>query len=124
MTITRISSGGAFEAKIRYCRAVVASGLVRVAGTVAVPDVPDDVAAQCKSALGIMERALAEAGVTFAGAARVRYILPNHADFAPCWPVLAATFGDNPPAATMVSAVLIDPKYKIKIGLTALAPDA
>lgn len=124
MTITRISSGGVFEAKIGYCRAVVAGGLVHVAGTVAGPEVPDDVVEQCKSALGIMERALAEAGATFADAVRVRYILPNPADFEPCWPVLVAAFGDNPPAVTMISAALIDPKYKIEIELTALAPSA
>ncbi len=124
MTITRISSGGVFEAKIGYCRAVVAGGLVHVAGTVAGPEVHDDVVEQCKSALGIMERALAEAGVTFADAVRVRYILPNPADFEPCWPVLVAAFGDNPPAVTMISAALIDPKYKIEIELTALAPSA
>jgi enamine deaminase RidA (YjgF/YER057c/UK114 family) len=55
---------------------------------------------------------------------RVRYILPNLADFEPCWPVLSAAFGDNPPAATMISADLIDPRYKIEIELTALDPNA
>ena len=124
MTIKRISSGGVFEAKIGYCRAVVASGLVHVAGTVAGPEVPDDVVAQCKSVLGITERALAEAGATFADAVRVRYTLPNPADFEPCWPVLVTAFGENPPAATMISAALIDPKDKIEIELTALAPSA
>lgn len=34
MSITRIKSGGPFEAKIGYCRAVVAGGFVHVAGTV------------------------------------------------------------------------------------------
>ena len=124
MTIKRIHSGGAFEPKIGYCRAVVAGGLIHVSGTVAGPDVPDDVAAQCKSALGIMERALAEAGASFADAVRVRYILPDPDDFAPCWPVLAAAFGDNPPAATMIVSGLIDLKYKIEIELTALDPNA
>ena len=32
MTITRISSGGEFETKVGYCRAVVAGGFVHVAG--------------------------------------------------------------------------------------------
>ncbi len=124
MSIKRISSGGVFEAKIGYCRAVVAGGFIHVSGTVAGPDVPEDVAAQCKSALSIMEKALAEAGATFADTVRVRYILPNPADFEACWPVLAATFGENPPAATMISCALIDPKYKIEIELTAIDPNA
>lgn len=122
--IRRIASGGVYEPRIGYCRAVVAGGFIHVSGTVAGPDVPDDVVAQCQSALGIMERALAEAGASFADTLRVRYILPNLADFEPCWPVLSAAFGDNPPAATMISADLIDPRYKIEIELTALDPNA
>lgn len=122
--IRRIASGGVYEPRIGYCRAVVAGGFIHVSGTVAGPDVPDDVVAQCQSALGIMERALAEAGASFADALRVRYILPNLADFEPCWPVLSAAFGDNPPAATMISADLIEPRYKIEIELTALDPNA
>ena len=39
-----------------------------------------------------------------------------------CWPVLAETFRDNPPAATMIECGLIDPKYRIEIEVTALAP--
>lgn len=34
MTIKRISSGGEFEKKVGYCRAVVGGGFVHVAGTV------------------------------------------------------------------------------------------
>ena len=121
MTIRRISSGGIYEAKIGYCRAVVAGGFVHVAGTVAAgPDVPENVVDQCRSAMKIIERALAEAGSGFDKAVRVNYYLPNAADFEPCWPVLSEAFGANPPAATMVECNLIDPKYKIEIELTAL----
>lgn len=124
MSIKRIHSGGMFEPKIGYCRAVVAGGFVHVSGTVAGPDVPVDVAGQCQSALDIIGKALAEAGASFADAVRVTYVLPDPADFEACWPILTATFGDNPPAAMMISAALIDPKYKIEIELTALAPVA
>lgn len=122
MAIKRIHSGGAFEPKIGYCRAVVAGGFVHVAGTVGA-DGSADVVGQCKSALGIIAAALAEAGASFADAVRVTYMLPDAADFEACWPVLSATFGENPPAATMISCDLIDPKYKIEIELTALVPN-
>ena len=122
MAIRRISSGGPFEAEIGYCRAVVAGGFVHVAGTVSGPDVPEDVAEQCRSALGIIAKALNEAGASFADAVRVTYMLPNADDFEACWPILAETFGQNPPAATMIVCDLIDPKYKIEIELTALHP--
>lgn len=119
MTIKRIHSGGEFEAKIGYCRAVVAGGFVHVAGTVGQGD---DVVAQCRSALDIIGKALTEAGASFADAVRVNYYLPDAAEFEPCWPVLSEAFGANPPVATMIECNLIDPRFRIEIELTALLP--
>jgi enamine deaminase RidA (YjgF/YER057c/UK114 family) len=119
MTIKRISSGGEYEAKIGYCRAVVAGGFVHVAGTVGQGDTVVD---QCRSALAVIGKALEQAGASFADAVRVTYYLPDRSDFEPCWPLLAEAFGDNPPVATMIECGLIDPKYRIEIELTALLP--
>ena len=121
MTITRISSGGEFEAKVGYCRAVVAGGFVHVAGTVGQGDT---VVAQCKSALAIIETALTKAGASIADVVRVTYYLPDRTEFEACFPILAKTFGENPPAATMIECGLIDPKYRIEIEVIALAPTA
>ena len=122
MDIKRIKSGGIYEEKAGYCRAVVAGGFVHVAGTTAQgTDIPKDIVGQCKSALGSIEGSLTEAGSSLANVVRVTYIVPNPDDFDACWPVLSETFGDNPPAATMISCGLIDPKYKIEIEVTALA---
>lgn len=121
--IRRISSGGVYEERIGYCRAVVANGFVHVSGTTAQGiDIPDDVVGQCQSALDTIGRALAEAGSGFEHVVRVTYILPDRADFLPCWPLLAQTFGANPPAATMIECALIDPKYRIEIEVTAVLP--
>jgi hypothetical protein len=46
---------------------------------------------------------------------RVNYIVPHAADFEACWPVLRHYLGRARPAATMVSAGLIDPRMKIEI---------
>ncbi|GLP85236.1 RidA family protein [Tritonibacter mobilis] len=121
MTIRRISSGGEFEAKVGYCRAVVAGGFVHVAGTVGQGE---DVVAQCRSVLATIETALAKAGVGFADVVRVNYYLPDAAEFEPCWPILAETFGANPPAATMIECNLIAPEFRIEIEVTALAASA
>jgi enamine deaminase RidA (YjgF/YER057c/UK114 family) len=51
---------------------------------------------------------------------RVHYILPNAADFEPCWPVLRRCFGEIRPAATMLASGLADPRMKIEIEVTAL----
>jgi enamine deaminase RidA (YjgF/YER057c/UK114 family) len=123
MTIQRIKSGGVFEDKVGYCRAVVAGGMVHVAGTTAQGiDIPQDVEGQCASALATIKAALEEAGASFADVVRVVYYLPNPDDFEPCWPLLRDAFGANPPAGTMVACGLIDPKYKIEIEVTAVMP--
>lgn len=125
--IRRVTTGSTWEPKIGYARAVVAGGWVHVSGTTgtdhATGQIPDSVVDQCALALNIIESALTRAGASFADVVRVHYILPDPADFEPCWPLLSATFGANPPAATMLSAGLIDPRHKIEIEVTALLPE-
>lgn len=124
--ITRISSGAPWEAKVGYCRAVVAPPFVFVSGTVGrnpdTGELPPDVEGQCANALTIIGRALAQAGTDFAHVVRVTYYVPNRADFEPCWPQLRAAFGANPPASTVIFADLIDPAMKIEIEVTAMLP--
>ncbi len=126
--IKRISSGSAYEPKIGYCRAVVADGWVHVSGTVgndhAAMTTPESVVEQCELALGHIRKALKQAGATFSDVVRVHYILPDRNDFEPCWPLLQAAFGQNPPAATMIQAGLIDPAMKIEIEVTARLPES
>jgi enamine deaminase RidA (YjgF/YER057c/UK114 family) len=50
---------------------------------------------------------------------RVRYLLPDQEDFEPCWPVLRRTFGEVPPAATMMVCGLSDPRMRIEIEVEA-----
>jgi enamine deaminase RidA (YjgF/YER057c/UK114 family) len=124
--IRRIASGSAWEPRIGYTRAVVADGWVFVSGTTgtdhATMTIPPDVRDQCRLALQIIGRALEQAGASFADVVRVNYILPDRADFEPCWPILAETFGAHPPAAMMIEAGLIDPAHKIEIEVTARLP--
>lgn len=123
MTIKRISSGGEYEAKVGYCRAVVANGFVFVAGTCAQgDDIPEDIVGQCQSALDAIGKALAEAGASFADVVRVNYYLPDMREFELCWPLLVETFGANPPAATVTECNLITPKDRIEIEVTAALP--
>ena len=111
MTIKRIHSGGAFEPKVGYCRAVVAGDWVHVSGTVA--------SLEDNGEPPVGAKALADAGCGFEHVVRVAYILPDRHEFEACWPALKAAFGDNPPAATMTECGLIDPKYRIEIEVTA-----
>lgn len=126
MTIRRITTGSTWEPKIGYARAVVAGGWVHVSGTTgtdhATGAIPESVTEQCRLALEIIGAALERAGAGFADVVRVHYILPDRADFEPCWPLLSAAFGADPPAATMIEAGLIDPRHRIEIEVTALLP--
>ncbi len=123
----RISSGSTFEREIGYARAVVepdAGGdWIFVSGTTgfdyATMTIGDGVLAQARQALANIEAALAEAGASFADVVRVCYILPDRADFEPCWPMLRDAFGASPPAATMIVAGLSDPRMRIEIEVTA-----
>ena len=123
MTRRLISSGSTFEAEIGYSRAVVDGDWVFVSGTTGFDytdmTISDDVAAQAEQTLKNIAAALSEAGASFAGVVRVRYILPDAADFPACWPALRAAFGDVRPAATMIQAGLADPRMKIEIEVTA-----
>ena len=51
---------------------------------------------------------------------RVTYILPDAKEFQACWPVLRKYLGEVRPAATMISANLLDPRMRIEIEVTAL----
>ncbi len=125
MTTTRrlISSGSRFEEEIGYSRAVVDGGLVWVSGTTgydyAAMTIAPGVVEQAEQCLRNIGAALEEAGCTFADVARVRYLLPDRADFEPCWPVLRGCFGEVRPAATMIECGLLDPRARIEIEVTA-----
>ncbi|MEU7527147.1 RidA family protein [Saccharothrix sp. NPDC042600] len=118
-----ILSGSTFEEQIGYARAVVDGDWVHVSGTTgfdyATMTISDDVVAQAEQCLTNIGHALAEAGCTFADVVRVRYMLPDRADFEPCWPVLRAAFGEVRPAATMLVCGLADPRMKIEIEVYA-----
>ena len=118
-----ISSGSPFEAQIGYSRAVVDGDWVHVAGTTgfdyAAMTISDDVVEQAEQCLANIGAALAEADCSFGDVVRVRYLLPDRADFEPCWPALRRCFGDARPAATMLVCGLLDPRVRIEIEVTA-----
>ncbi|MBZ5577685.1 MAG: RidA family protein [Acidobacteriia bacterium] len=118
-----ISSGSSFEQEIGYSRAVVDGNWIFVSGTTGfnyqTMTISEDVVEQAEQCMRNIEQALAEAGARCADVVRVRYILPRVEDFQPCWPVLRRYFGQSRPAATMISAGLLDPRMKIEIEVTA-----
>lgn len=123
MTRRTISSGSPFEEQIGYARAVIVGDSVYVSGTTgfdyATMTISDDVVEQARQCVHNIRTALVEAGCSFSDVVRVRYLLPERADFQPCWPILRAAFGDVRPAATMQVCGLADPRMKIEIEVDA-----
>jgi enamine deaminase RidA (YjgF/YER057c/UK114 family) len=118
-----ISSGSPFEAASGYSRAVVDGEWVFVAGTTgfdyAAMTIADDAAEQARQALRNIAAALAEADASLADVVRVKYYLPDAADWPRVVPVLGEAFGAIRPAATALICGLIDPRMKIEIEVTA-----
>jgi enamine deaminase RidA (YjgF/YER057c/UK114 family) len=112
-----------YAAEIGYSRAVVDGDWVFVSGTTgydyASMGIAEDVAAQCDQALRNIAAALAEAGATLADVVRANYIVPDRADWEPCWPVLRRHFGENRPASTLIHAGLQSEAMRIEIEVTA-----
>lgn len=96
---------------------------VSVSGTTgfdyALMTISDDVLEQAVRCLKIIQSALQRAGSSVSDLGRVAYLVPNSADFEPCWPILRKYFGDVRPAVMMSSAGLADPRMKIENEVTA-----
>ncbi len=124
MARQRISQGSLFEEQIGYARAVVDGNWVFVSGTTGFDyqsmTISDDVIEQTERCLENIGWALEQAGATFDDVVRVRYIMPDAAEFETCWPILRRFFGSAKPAATMFEARLGDPRIRIEIEVTAL----
>ncbi len=85
--------------------------------------IADDVVAQVEQTLRNIDDALTRAGSCAADVVRVRYLLPDAADFEACWPALREYFAEARPAATMMVVGLSDPRMRIEIEVTALKPE-
>jgi len=118
-----ISSGSDYETKWGYSRAVVDGDTIFVAGTTGFDyrtmTIAESAAAQARQAFANIESALAQAGASLADAVRVRYYVPDAADWPAIGDVCGEVLGKIRPAATAVVCGLVDPRMKIEIELTA-----
>jgi enamine deaminase RidA (YjgF/YER057c/UK114 family) len=120
-----ISSGGPYEDSYGYCRAVRVGDHIHVAGTTATdPDVDGaDAYRQARSALAIIERALAELGSSLAAVVRTVTYLTDIDDFELVARAHREAFGEVRPAATLVEVSrLVDPRLRVEIEAYAIEP--
>ena len=121
----RVSSGGPWEARFGYSRALVAGDMAFVSGTTdAGPDGRSthggDPAGQARAIFGIIERALGEAGFALTDVVRTRIFVTDRNNIAPVAEVQGELFGEVRPASTaVVVKALIEPSLLVEIEVDA-----
>jgi enamine deaminase RidA (YjgF/YER057c/UK114 family) len=119
-----ISSGSAFEDRVGYSRAVRVDNRVWVAGTAPImpgdADPPAGAYEQAKVCLGIIERALAEAGASLDDVVRTCIYLTDAAHVDEVGRAHGEAFARARPATTGVVVRLFDPRWLVEIEAEAV----
>lgn len=123
-----ISSGAAFEERVGYSRAVRVGGSVWVSGTAPIlpadADPPDDPYEQARICLGIIERALIEAGASLDDVVRTRIYVTRAEDIGEVGRAHREAFDRARPATTGIVAELLDPRWLVEIEAQAVVTEA
>ncbi len=119
-----IAGHSPLEPIVGYSRAVVAHGVVHVAGTAPIPkqgDPPVGAYEQARLCLEIVGGVLAEAGSSFADVVRTRIYLTSADDWREVGRAHGEVFGEIRPASSMlVVAGLLDPRWRVEIEADAV----
>lgn len=121
-----ISSGAAFEERVGYSRAVRVGRQVWVAGTAPImpgdADPPADAYDQARVCIGIIERALEQAGARLDDVVRTRIYVTAAADIDEVGRAHGEAFGTARPATTGIVTALLDPRWRVEIEAEAVIP--
>ena len=117
-----ISGTSPFEPIIGFSRAVRIGKVVHVSGTGPVGADDLDAAAQTRHVLTLIEKALVQAGARFEDVVRTRMFIAHVEDWEEIGRAHGEVFGTIRPAATMVVAALLNPKWRVEIEAEAVLP--
>ena len=120
---TNIAGTSPYEAVIGFSRAVRIGNVVHVSGTGPVGAEELSAAEQTRVVLGIIEKALKEAGAGFEDVVRTRMFLAKVEDWEEVGRAHGEVFGEIRPAATMVVAALLHAKWKVEIEAEAVVAE-
>ena len=120
----RISSGSPFEARFGYSRAVRVGDRILVAGTAPImpdnADPPTGAYEQAQVCLGIIGRALTEAGASLDDVVRSRVYVTDPAHIDDVGRAHAEAFSEARPVLTGVVTGLLDPRWLVEIEVEAV----
>jgi enamine deaminase RidA (YjgF/YER057c/UK114 family) len=120
-----ISGSSPFEPIIGFSRAVRVGNTIHVAGTGPVGADNEDVAGQTRRVFAIAEKALTEAGASFADVVRTRMFLTHAEDWEAVGRIHGEFFAETRPAATMVIVSgFLNPAWRIEIEFDAVVSDS
>ena len=119
-----ITSGAAFEQRVGYSRAVRVGDRVWVSGTAPImpgdADPPSGAYDQAKVCLGIVERALAEAGASLDDVVRTRIYVTDASLIDEVGRAHGEAFARARPATTGIVTQLLDPRWLVEIEAVAV----
>ena len=119
---TNIPGTSPFEPIIGFSRAVRIGNTVHVSGTGPVGAEDLSAADQTRTVLALIEHALTKAGATFADVVRTRIFIAHAEDWEEIGHAHGEVFATIRPAATMVVAALLNPKWRVEIEAEAIIP--
>jgi enamine deaminase RidA (YjgF/YER057c/UK114 family) len=117
---TNIPGTSPYEPIIGFSRAVRIGNVVHVSGTGPVGAEDLSPAEQTRAVLALIERALTHAGAGFEHVVRTRIFLARAEDWEVVGRAHGEVFGAIRPAATMVVAALLNPKWRVEIEAEAV----
>jgi enamine deaminase RidA (YjgF/YER057c/UK114 family) len=124
MNRQRISSGAAFEQRVGYSRAIKVGDRVWVSGTAPImpgdADPPEGAYEQAQVCLGIIARALADAGATLDDVVRTRIYVTRAEDIDDVGRAHGEAFANARPATTGIVTGLLDPRWRVEIEAEAV----
>ncbi len=128
MTDQRIRPTNATNAPGSYSRAVIAGGVVYMAGQTGFgldgePITPGDPAAQARQACENIKKLIAEAGGDLSHVVKLTTYVTDRAHREPVYAVIAEYFGEHAPASTgLIIYGMAHPQMLVEIDATAVLP--
>jgi enamine deaminase RidA (YjgF/YER057c/UK114 family) len=124
MNRKNIAGTSPFEAIIGFSRAVRIGNVVHVSGTGPVGAEDLSASEQTRQVLALIKNALDQAGAKFEHVVRTRMFIAKAEDWEEVGRAHGEVFGSIRPAATMVIAQMLNPRWRVEMEADAVLPDA